>query len=79
MTSTIILQMTTTLLRKCYGNATEILQLCYGCATALQPTVTTVNYTDYRFRGNVTWFADGHIKGKKYYILFEFNTLKCRT
>jgi hypothetical protein len=50
---------------KCYGNTMEILRLCYGCATALQPTVTTVNYTDYRFRGNVTWFADVVVLNKK--------------
>jgi hypothetical protein len=54
MTSTMILQITTTRLQKNYKKTTGELQVCR--LQLLQ--VTTVTTRHYRIRGNVTWFAD---------------------
>ena len=49
-----ILQITTKILQKYYGCTTAVLQVC-----RLQVTTCHYNdYSDYRFCGKVTWFAD---------------------
>ena len=54
MTSTIVLQIPTTLLQKYYKNATAILQDC-----RLQVTTGYYGYySHYRLRGKAPWFAD---------------------
>jgi hypothetical protein len=62
MTSTIILQITTTQLQKNYKKTTVELRLNYRSADYTLLQVTTVTTRHYRIRGNVTWFADVSIK-----------------
>jgi hypothetical protein len=54
----------TAVLQLSYGCPTAVLRLYYSCPTALQPTghyaslSVYSDYCDYRFCGNITWFAD---------------------